>query len=111
MADIPKEILEPLKSHLTAIGRLFKSPRITLIVRGPEIGNATGDLVLTTDNPTLAIKALTARMVAEAEIYAGTAQQMKVIEKERSAAPPFMSRDEIDPFTRPSGNNFKDRRK
>ena len=88
MADIPKEIEERLRPHLAAIARLFKAPRITLIVRAPEIGNVTGDLVLSNDNPTRAIAALRSRMVAEAEIYAGAPNRMTAIVKEPSSEPP-----------------------
>jgi regulator of protease activity HflC (stomatin/prohibitin superfamily) len=65
LSEIPKEIRETLERHLAGISRLFKSPLITIIVRAGD--NATGDLVLSADNPTLVIEALRKRMVAEAE--------------------------------------------
>ena len=68
MAKISKEVEDALKPHLAAIARIFKAPRITVIVRAPEGANVVGDLVLSNDNPTLVIAALRARMVAEAEI-------------------------------------------
>jgi hypothetical protein len=69
MADIPKEVQDALRPHLAAIARIFKAPRITLIVRAPEGANVKGDLVLGNDDPSLALAALRARMVAEAELF------------------------------------------
>ena len=80
MAKISKEVEDALKPHLAAIARIFKAPRITVIVRAPEGANVVGDLVLSNDNPTLVIAALRARMVAEAEIdvdQPGTTLQIK----------------------------------
>ena len=68
--QIPTEVAERLKLLLEAIARLFKASRITIIVRSPEDANATGDLVFSNDNPTQAIAALRAHMVAEAERFA-----------------------------------------
>lgn len=78
MASIPPEVQAALKPHLAAIAGLFLAPRITLIVRGLDGGNAGGDCVIGNDNPALALGALRARMVAEAEILAGTPEQMRV---------------------------------
>lgn len=85
MADIPESIESQLKPYLTAIARLFKAPRITLIVRGPGLGdegNAKGDLVLTNDNPLFAGRALAALEIGRAQILVGTPVQMDAIEKE-----------------------------
>lgn len=82
MAAIPSDIQDRLKGHLIAIARIFKAPRITLILRSPDVGNVTGDLVLGNDNPLYVERALKARVVAEAEILAGTDQKMRVVEKE-----------------------------
>lgn len=85
MPSIPKEIEARLQSHLTAIAKIFRVPRITLIVRGqtPEEGaNARGDLVITNDNPIFVEAALRARMVERAQILVGTPVQMDVFEKE-----------------------------
>lgn len=107
MAEIPEEIKERLQHHLTAIARLFKAPKITLIVRGPEAGNAKGDLVLGNDSPTLALAALRARIIAEAEFLAGDAGPMLVQRKEPGHAAHTFHCDEITPATSPSGKNFK----
>ena len=104
MAAIPTEIQERLQHHLTAIARLFKAPRITVIVRGPEVGNAKGDRVLSNDNLTHALAALRARMVAEAKFLDG---QFDVIEVEATAPAHGIVMDEINPLTVPSGNNLK----
>jgi hypothetical protein len=84
MAEIPPSIQERLKAHLAAIAAIFKAPRITLIVRGPEEGNAKGDLILGNDDPIYVSRALRARIVAESKILAGTPQEMKVTEKEKT---------------------------
>lgn len=84
MADIPKTIEDQIKPYLAAIARLFRAPRITLVIRGPgsEDGNAKGDLVLTNDNPLFAGHALRALEIGRAQILVGTPVQMDVIEKE-----------------------------
>ena len=69
MAKISKEVEDALKPHLAAIARIFKAPRITIIVRAPEGANVVGDLVFGNDDPTLALAALRARMIAEAELF------------------------------------------
>lgn len=68
--QIPTEIADRLKLLLDAIARLFKASRITIIVRTPEDGNATGDLVFSNDNPTHAIAALRTHMEQEAKRFA-----------------------------------------
>lgn len=107
MAGIPAEIEARLKPHLAAIARLFRAPRITLIVRGGDGGNAGGDLVLGNDNPTLALGALRARAVAEAEILAGTPEQTRVQFKPGPKVEFDSDSDSLDGVLRPSGNNFK----
>lgn len=83
MGDIPKNVEDQLKPYLTAIARLFKAPRITLIIRAPggDDGNAKGDLVLTNDNPLFAGQALKALEIGRAKILIGTPVQMEAIEK------------------------------
>lgn len=103
MSAIPAEIQAALKPHLAAIARVFRAPRITLIVRGVDGGNAGGDLVLGNDNPTLALGALRARAVAETEILAGTPEQMRVELKQET--PVEFDSDPLPPG--PSGKNFK----
>ena len=107
MANIPEDMQERLQHHLTAIGRLFKSPRVTLIVRGPELGNATGDLVLTTDDPLKAERALRARIIAQAKIFAGQPAEMDVYEKPATRPDLPMESQNVDLVLRPSGNNFR----
>lgn len=65
MAEIPEEIRKQLEHHMAGVAKLFKAPLITLIVRAGD--NASGDLVLTNDNPTLVLEVLRNRMVAEAK--------------------------------------------
>lgn len=103
MPTIPPEVESALKPHLAAIARLFLSPRITLIVRGVDGGNAGGDMILSNDNPTLALAALRARAVAEAEILAGTPEQMHA--ELKHGTPVQFDSDPIPPG--PSGKNFK----
>ena len=81
---IPPEVQEDLQRHLTAIAKLFVAPRITLIVRGPEVGNVKGDLILGNDDPVHVAAALRARMVDEAKVLVGTPHEMTVVEKEPS---------------------------
>ncbi len=82
--EIPASVQERLQAHLVAIARIFKAPRITIIVRSPEEGNAKGDLILGNDDPLYVSRALRARMIAESKILAGTPQEMKVVEKEKT---------------------------
>jgi hypothetical protein len=53
-------IIQRLHLHLDAdlkrIAKRFKNPKITLVVRNPDV--ADGDLVLTDDDPALAIAAI-----------------------------------------------------
>lgn len=65
MPDIPEDIHETLRGHLTAIAKLFRAPLITLVVRAGD--NAKGVLVLGNDNPSFLIEALRERMVADAK--------------------------------------------
>ena len=82
--EIPSSIQERLQAHLIEIARIFKAPRVTLIVRSPDVANVKGDLILGNDDPHFVSQALRARMVAEAQILVGTPQQMKVVEKEKT---------------------------
>lgn len=107
MAGIPAEIESLLKAHLGAIAKLFKAPKITLIVRAPQFANASGDLILTSDNLTLVQMSLQSMMIREAHILAGTPEQMTVVEKPRTEVEPNMYGEDMDPRARPSGNNFK----
>lgn len=84
MAEIPASVQERIKAHLVEIAKIFKAPRITLIVRGPEEGNASGDLILGNDEPMYVSRALRARIIAESKILEGTPQEMRVVEKERT---------------------------
>ncbi len=82
MAAIPDHVQRVLQQHLIEIAQLFKAPRITIIVRGPDDGNAKGDLVLGNDLPLYVERALRARMIEESKILLGTPQEMRVQEKE-----------------------------
>ncbi len=84
MAEIPASVQQRLQAHLTAIAAIFKAPRITIIVRGPEEGNAKGDLILGNDDPIYVSRALRARIIAESKILEGTPEQMRVLEKEET---------------------------
>lgn len=85
MPSIPPQIEKYLQGPLTAIAKIFRVPRITLIVRGQtpdEGGNARGDLVITNDNPIFVEAAFRARMIERGQILVGTPVQMDVFEKE-----------------------------
>lgn len=45
-----KNVERQLKLHLLAIERMFKSPKVTLIVRNDLPDGANGDILLTNDN-------------------------------------------------------------
>jgi len=98
MPAIPPEIEAQLKAHISGIARLFKAPKITLIVRSPEAANV---------NLTLVMQSLRAMMVREAQILVGTPEEMTMIEKPRTEARPNFESGNLDARTRPSGNNFK----
>lgn len=74
---IPAETAERLKVLLKPIAEIFRASRITIIVRTPEGSNATGDLVLSNDNPTLVMETLRAHMVAEAARFAAEAERSR----------------------------------
>lgn len=97
MAEIPKDVQDRLKPLLASIARLFRAPRITLIVRAPDVGNVKGDMVIGNDDPTSVIGALRARMVDEAEIYAGTPERLRVAIKERSVVKDNLQSDPLPP--------------
>lgn len=61
MSGLPAHIREEIAEHLNAIGALFKNPRVTLVVRIPDLDD--GDLVMTQDDPELVIGAI--RRLAE----------------------------------------------
>jgi hypothetical protein len=84
MSDIPPHIQRLLQQKLIEIAKIFVAPRITLIVRGPEVGNVKGDLVLGNDNPLYVERVLKARVVTQAEILAGTPERTMVVEKEKT---------------------------
>lgn len=56
MAGIPDHISDEIADHLDAIKAFFKAPKLTLIVRAPEL--ADGDLVMTDDRIADAVAAL-----------------------------------------------------
>lgn len=45
-----KNVERQLKLHLLAIERMFKNPKVTLIVRNELPDGANGDILLTNDN-------------------------------------------------------------
>jgi hypothetical protein len=53
-------LYEKIVPHLEAIERLFKAPRITLLVRAPQLPN--GDILLTQDDEATIIEAITRQM-------------------------------------------------
>lgn len=53
---LPAHITDSIAHHLDQIGRFFKNPKITLVVRAPDL--ADGDLVMTADNLDDAIAAI-----------------------------------------------------
>ena len=53
---IPVHVSDDIAGHLDAIKAHFKNPRITLVVRAPDLSD--GDLVLTDDDVFLAIVAI-----------------------------------------------------
>jgi hypothetical protein len=62
MSGLPAHISDEIAEHLDAIGRLFKAPKLTLLVRNPDVpGDA--DLVMTDDDLQEAIVALGRRLV------------------------------------------------
>jgi hypothetical protein len=50
------QLHEKIEPHLKAISKLFKNPKITLLVRAPDAED--GDLILTADDPDCVIAAL-----------------------------------------------------
>jgi len=68
---IPPEFQEPLQRYLTAIAKLFRAPRITVIIRSADNGNTQGDLVLGNDEHIdKVIEVLTIHRIAEARRFA-----------------------------------------
>ena len=53
---IPQDVSEDISYHLTAIAKHFKNPKITLVVRAPDLTD--GDLVMSIDDLGEAIKAI-----------------------------------------------------
>lgn len=59
MANNPKflrDLQAQIAAHLDDIGKLFKNPKITLVVRNSDVADA--DVVLSDDDLELAIKAI-----------------------------------------------------
>ena len=86
MPAIPPEVEARLKPALTAIAKLFRAPRITIIVRAPEVGNVKGDLVLGNDDLGKVAEALKALVVGEAVLFANSPDAMRIVEKEKTHA-------------------------
>ena len=84
MPAIPPEVEARLKPALTAIAKLFRAPRITIIVRAPEVGNVKGDLVLGNDDLGKVAEALKALVVGEAVLFANSPDAMRIVEKEKT---------------------------
>jgi hypothetical protein len=63
---LPRAIIAKIEYHLNHIAELFNSPKITLVVRNPELdkGKGDGDLVMTLDDIQLVINALENRQHA-----------------------------------------------
>jgi hypothetical protein len=56
MSGIPAFVAESIARDLNHIATFFKEPKITLIVRSPQLDD--GDLVMTADDPRKAIAAI-----------------------------------------------------
>jgi hypothetical protein len=69
---IPQDIRNKLAPLMGAIGKLFATPLVTVIIRAPHVANVTGDLVLSSDNPTEVLAVVKHHMVAEAQRLAAT---------------------------------------
>lgn len=58
---LPRDVQHRLQQRLNQIGEEFLQPKITLVVRAPQLDD--GDLVMTNDDPAKAIAAIE-RLVA-----------------------------------------------
>ena len=68
---IPPEFQERLEAHLAGIAKLFRAPRITLVIRSADSGNTEGDLVLSNDEHIQkVIDVIHSHMKAEARRFA-----------------------------------------
>jgi len=47
---LPDYISDEIADHLDEIAKLFKKPKVTLVVRAPEMPDGEGDLVMTDDD-------------------------------------------------------------
>lgn len=56
--SIPLHIQEEIAGHLDAIAALFKNPKMTLLIRNPDIADNDGDMLLGNDSFEDAEKAL-----------------------------------------------------
>ena len=54
--NVPIEAQMKISTHLEAIERMFKAPKVTLVIRNPELED--GDLIVTNDNFEDAIEAI-----------------------------------------------------
>jgi hypothetical protein len=92
--DLPPAIAHSLQADLAQIGKLFRSAKITLIVRSPDIpgSNIKGDLILSGDDPVLVQKTLSEHILAYAQrVAAGTIDGG--VRKPPAAPRPPMGRD------------------
>ena len=60
---IPTHIAAEISDHLDAIKRLWKNPKLTLLIRNPDLQD--GDFVMTDDTLEAAISALQKRQKAD----------------------------------------------
>jgi len=65
-----ERVREQIERYLNGIGELFKNPKITLVVRAPQLDD--GDVVMTNDDLTEAIRAIEKSRAAEAAEGRGT---------------------------------------
>lgn len=68
--QIPLEQAERLKLLLKPIAEMFRTSKISIIVRAVEGGNAEGDLIFSSDHPAELLKTLKRHMAAEAKRFA-----------------------------------------
>lgn len=63
MAGLPREYQERIAAHMEGIKILFKNPRLTLVVRNPDLTaqGLDGDCVITDDDLDEAVKAIQKR--------------------------------------------------
>ena len=90
---IPPEVAEQLKAYLKPIAWMFRTSKISIIVRGAEGGNAEGDLVFSNDHPAKLLAVLKTHMEAEARRFADEGAESG---QPGSEWPKFRNLDEID---------------